>query len=232
MAMNKRMILLMVVSTLGVGTILSSCNKVEPEDEKEVEVEWVDLGLPSGVLWANINIGATVPEDYGQVFGWGETETKVEYSWANYAHGKDFYGLTKYCSDTNYGLDGFTDNDVNLREEDDAAVANWKNGSRIPTKEDCQELKKNCDDQWTTRNGVTGRLFTAKNGNSIFLPAGGYRWGPELDCTRRNGAYWTRSLNANEPGSAWYFGFTEEKSYIYYAHRSYGRYVRPVKYTK
>ena len=226
--MVKEKFFMIAVMSAIVFSVFTSCKKEEEEEDKGVEAEWVDLGLPSGLLWATYNIGATAPEEYGQVFGWGETQSKTEYTWANYAHGSDPYSLTKYCSDTYYGFEDYTDNLVTLQASDDAATVIWKNGARMPTKEECQELIHNCTNVWTTRNGITGQEFTGPNGNTIFLPAAGYRWGTELDCTRRNGAYWTRSLNGNDPSTAWYLGFTEDNVYVNFKQRSYGRYVRPV----
>ena len=138
---------------------------------------YVDLGLPSGLLWAACNVGANAPEEYGDYFAWGETQPKDVYNWSTYQYCMGSNNtLTKYCTDPNYGYNGFTDNLTILLPEDDAATANWGNGWRMPTKEEWQELLDNTTVTWTQQNGVNGRLFTGSNGNSLFLPAAG-RWG-------------------------------------------------------
>ena len=94
------------------------------------EHEWVDLGLPSGTLWATCNVGASKPEEYGDYFAWGETEPKDEYCWSTYLHCKgDYNSLTKYCHQYDYGYNGFTDNLTELEPADDAATANWGSGT-------------------------------------------------------------------------------------------------------
>lgn len=136
---------------------------------------WIDLGLPSGLLWATTNIGAENPEDYGNYYAWGETETKETYDWGTYRYcnGSETT-LTKYCNDESYGLDGFTDTLTILEASDDAATANWGSSWRIPTQSEINELVNNCTMESTTRNGVNGSLFTGPNGNSIFLPWAGW----------------------------------------------------------
>ena len=94
---------------------------------------YVDLGLPSGLLWATCNEGADSPEEYGGYFAWGETETKDTYSWNNYAHGAE-NALTKYCTLSSHGNNGFTDNLTTLDSGDDAATVLWGADWRIPTK--------------------------------------------------------------------------------------------------
>ena len=191
--------------------------------------EYVDLGLPSGLLWATCNVGATSPEDYGDYFAWGETTPKDTYNWSTYQYCNGAYNtLTKYCTNADYGNNGFVDNLTTLFPEDDAATANWGSGWRMPTKEEWQELRDNTTVTWTTQNGVNGRLFTASNGNSLFLPAAGYRSSSSLTYAGSYGGYWSRSLSADYPDGAWSFGFTNGG----YGMSSLGRYcgftVRPV----
>ena len=142
--------------------------------------EYVDLGLPSGLLWAACNIGSNSPEEYGDYFAWGETQKKDTYEVANYkyaAEGSDELHpqLTKYCNIPSYGYNGFTDNLSILLPEDDAVTANWGNGWRMPTKTEWEELFNNTTPTWTTQNNVDGVLLTASNGVSLFLPAAGFR---------------------------------------------------------
>ena len=143
---------------------------------------YVDLGLPSGTLWATCNVGATTLEGYGDYFAWGDTQPKTAYNWSTYQYcNNDDNQLTKYCSQSSYGYSGFTDNLTTLLPEDDAATANWGNGWRMPTRAEFQKLLDNTTVTRTTQGGVYGRLFTASNGNSLFLPAAGVRWEDELD---------------------------------------------------
>lgn len=119
--------------------------------------EWVDLGL--GVKWATCNIGASTPEEYGDYFAWGETKPKSSYTQDNST--TNGLGLKDIAGDPLY----------------DAATVNWRGGWRMPTKEDINDLKERCTWMPVTKNGVAGMCVTGPNGNSIFLPAAGYRFG-------------------------------------------------------
>ena len=163
--------------------------------DQEPVHEWVDLGLPSGTLWATCNIGATSPEQYGDYFAWGETEPKEYYEWNTYKWGyfdeNSYLHLTKYNTNIYYGPN---DNKLELDLEDDAAYVNWGPEWRMPTLEDIQELDEYCSWQWTQRNGVNGRLVTGPNGNSIFLPAAGGRTRDIVFNAGNVAYYWSRSL--------------------------------------
>ena len=191
---------------------------------------YVDLGLPSGLLWATCNLGATSPEDYGDYFAWGETTPKSDYSWSTYQYcmGSNTT-FTKYCNNSSYGYNGFTDNLTTLLPEDDAATANWGSDWRMPTKEEFQELYNNTTVTWTQQNGVNGRLFTAANGNSLFLPAAGYRNGSNLYGAGSGGNCWSSSLITDYPNYAWYFGFDSGNYTMNYYYRYYGFTVRAVR---
>ena len=191
--------------------------------------EYVDLGLPSGTLWATCNVGATKPEEYGDYFSWGEIEPKGTYNWSSYKYcNGNNNTLTKYCNNSIYGNNGFTDNLTTLLFEDDAATVNWGNGWHMPTKEQWQELSDNINSTWTTLNGINGRLFTANNGQSLFLPAGGSHWGGELIGRGFDGDYWSKSLYIDNSRDAWYFGFSSDIYGIVNYRRDYGPSVRPV----
>ena len=191
---------------------------------------YVDLGLPSGLLWATCNVGADNPEDYGDYFAWGETQPKDFYDWNTYQYCMGSYNtMTKYCSNSSYGYNGFTDNLTTLLPEDDAATANWGGNWRMPTKEEWQELYNNTTVTWTTQNGVNGRRFTASNGNSLFLPAAGYRFDSSLYDTGSIGNFWSSSLYTGYPGYAWYFIFYSGNYYMYNSNRGYGQSVRAVR---
>ena len=198
--------------------------------------DWVDLGLPSGLLWATRNVGATSPEDYGDYFAWGETTTKSLYLWSTYIYcngeieEEDYDHLTKYCNNSSYGYNGFTDNLTILQPGDDAATANY--GGRTPTKEEWQELINNTTAQWTMRNGVNGRLFTSSNGNSLFLPVAGYRWDSSLNFAGSRGFYWSSSLDTDDPSRAWNFVFISAFQGVNGGNRDDGRSVRAVRYAQ
>lgn len=169
---------------------------------------WVDLGLPSGLLWAECNVGASSPEAYGDYFAWGETAPKEVYNWSTYVHANgDYDQLTKYCSDSFYSSDGSTDDLTLLQPSDDAATANLGNGARIPTKGEWEELLANTNSVWEMQNGIMGRTFTASNGKSIFLPAAGSRWDDNLNSEGQTGYYWSSTLCAESPDNAWDFDF-------------------------
>ena len=200
-----------------------------PEENKDHD--YVDLGLPSGLLWATCNVGATTPEGYGDYFAWGETQPKSYYDWSTYKYcNGDYYKLTKYCDESDLGYNGFTDNLTILLPEDDAATANWGNDWRMPTKEEWQELYQNTTHIWTTQNGVNGRLFTASNGNSLFLPAAGFRRDSYLYSVGSNGNYWSSSLYTGHPSGAWYFYFNSDYYYMdRYDYRGVGLSFRAVR---
>ncbi len=167
----------------------------------ENEHAYVDLGLPSGTKWAICNVGATAPEGYGDYFAWGETSPKDDYSWETYKYcnGSET-SLTKYCDNSSYGYNGFTDNKTILDLSDDAARANWGGKWRMPTTTEQRELINNCTWTWTTQNGVNGCKVTSKtNGNSIFLPAAGTRRGTSVLSVGSYSAYWSSSLRESRP---------------------------------
>ena len=191
---------------------------------------YVDLGLPSGLLWATCNIGANTPEDYGDYFAWGETQPKGTYNWTTYQYCNGSNNtFTKYCSNSSCGYNGFTDNLTTLLPEDDAVTANWGGGWRMPTKEEWGELINNTTVTWTMQNGVSGRLFTASNGNSLFLPAAGYRYNNSLYSDGGDGDYWSSTLDTDGPSRAWSFDFYSDYYGMGYSGRYYGRSVRAVR---
>ena len=186
--------------TLGLRLALDPEIRPTPEEH-----DWVDLGLPSGTLWATCNVGANSPEEYGDFFAWGETAPKDFYSWETYRWCNGcFNTLTKYNNNSNLGL---VDNKTELDPEDDAAYVNWGPSWCMPTKEQRQELVDKCTWTWTKRNGVNGELVTGPNGNTLFLPAAGNRWDDSLDYAGHDGVYWSRTLHDTEPSFAYGFDF-------------------------
>jgi len=136
--------------------------------------DYVDLGLPSGTLWAACNVGADSISDYGDLFAWGETTPKDSYNWSNYKYSAhDSIYLLKYCVNdwgTHNGVYGIEDLLTELEAIDDAATVNWGDGWRTPTVDDWRELRDNCFHDTIVLNNVRGHLIKSPNGNSIFLP--------------------------------------------------------------
>lgn len=207
--------------------------------EKRVTEE-VDLGL--SVKWAVFNVGATKPEEYGDYFAWGETESKNDYSWSTYKWCKGSnLSLTKYCNESDYGNEGFSDKLTVLTPEDDVAHIKWGGDWRMPTKAEMDELNNYCTWTWynsdnTEFNGVAGYKVTSnKEGYTdrfIFLPAAGWRNGTDLYNTYNLGFYWSSSLYvygfSHSPYAAWYVYFDSSGQLAYNADRCNGYTVRPV----
>lgn len=220
-----------------------SCGKVDdggngteqptptPNPNPQPTVNWVDLGFPSGLLWADCNVGATNPEDYGDYFAWGETTTKDNYTWSTYRYctvdgNGELATLTKYNTTSTYGT---PDNLTTLQPADDAATARLNGGARTPTKAEWEELMGNTTAEWTTLNGVDGRKFTAPNGKSIFLPAAGYHYGTELQIAGSAAGYWSASLNTDFPNCVPDFYFSSGGQSMDLNYRYYGFSVRAVR---
>lgn len=194
-------------------------------------VEYVDLGLPSGNLWAKCNLGASAPEAYGDYYAWGETKPKQEYTYPNhkwYKEGAPSLGFTKYNNE---------DGKLTLEDEDDAVIQNLGNGWRTPTLADFRELtnKKLTTIKKTTLNGVAGYQITSKkNGKSIFIPCAGFKKDKPQ----------TREISADEEVAvcmtnlrridymlfnAWSFAFQDDRIGRYGKLRPDGISIRPVK---
>lgn len=188
----------------------------------------IDMGL--SVKWANINLGATVPEEYGGYYAWGETETKNDYSWFSYKWGDYDYdlNLTKYNYMREYGA---VDNKTVLEAKDDVAHFTLGGNWRMPTLAEWTELMDNCTLRWKYENGVFGSLITSKkNGNSIFLPHGGHRYNNFFYRNGDFGYYWSSSIGLEDPGKAYSrnLGIHFYINDISQEYRYYGFSVRPV----
>jgi len=198
--------------------------------------DYVDLGLPRGTLWATCNVGTDNPEGYGDRFAWGETQPQAAYTDSNYiySNGSDTQ-LTKYCTKSEFGFNGFTDNLKTLQSSDDTATVNWGEGWRTPTINEWIELVTKCSHSWTTRNGVNGCLFTAKNSNSIFLPVRGIIEDDKPTIEEDAGNYWSSSLNKGLPfyakGLQFIISFNDCDIYNDFS-RCAGFSVRPVRDSK
>ena len=186
--------------------------------------EYVDLGL--SVKWATMNVGANVPEEYGDYFAWGETEPKDYSDWETYKWCKGSYNtMTKYCTDSKYGT---VDNKTVLELSDDAAHANWGGTWRMPTLDEIKELRYYCSWEWITQKGVEGHKVTGPNGNSIFLPAAGSRGDYGLNDAGSGGYYRSSSLYPGTDYYAYFLYFYSGGAGLYGSDRNSGRSVRAV----
>ena len=176
--------------------------------------EAIDLGLPSGTLWASWNVGASAPEEYGSYYAWGETEEKEAYNWSTYTH----------CDGS---ADTFHDiGDDIAGTEYDVAHVKWGGQWNMPSLEQFWELENNCTISWTNQNGVNGSLVTGPNGNSIFFPAGGDRREDNHNYEGSRGVYWTSTYIPNH--SAYYYIMTNGDMYNDKGICSRGYTIRPV----
>ena len=226
-----------------------SCSDNDEEFSKSVEYDYVDLGLPSGTLWATCNIGASNPEEYGLYFAWGEirgytrdTSDGHSFDWSNYKYCNGSYeSITKYYSDGSfddyYGhIKGRT---IELDPSDDAAYVNWGSKWRIPSIDQMEELGDKCVWKWAKRNGVNGYTVIGPNQNSIFLPAAGSRYKNLFDDVANTyGYYWSRTLNnwySSDASNYYFYNGIESDGHFYSGHdgrpgdRCYGYSIRPVR---
>ena len=190
----------------------------EDDDDSETTgtingYEYVDLGL--SVKWATVNIGATIPADYGNYYAWGETGTKDEYTYDN--------SVTSNRS--------FSFGDISGRAKYDAATANWGGTWRMPTEAECQELVEDCTWTWSTQNNsdgeeINGYLVEGTNGNSIFLPAAGISGSSLYAGTY--GTCWSSTPHASNSDTAYCLYFYSSSHGVDDSNRYNGRSVRPV----
>ncbi len=203
----------------------------EPRDSINTDTivyNTVDLGLPSGTLWADRNVGAEYPEAFGEYYAWGETSPSDFYEWSTYkwCEGKN-NTMTKYCTNSKFGT---PDNKSVLEPEDDAATVNMGSNWRMPTYDEMDELINTCTWEWTTHNGTNGYKVTGPNGTSIFLPAAGYRYGRHLDLYDDGslGYYWLSTIHETVSYQGASLIFHSGSHYLYAFNRYSGRTVRAV----
>ncbi|MCR5697193.1 MAG: hypothetical protein K6G73_09485 [Marinilabiliaceae bacterium] len=184
----------------------------------------VDLGLPSGLLWASFNLGATDSTQYGSYYAWGETDSKKSYSSSTYKYyDNELYTYTKY-----------DENKTTLEAADDAATVCLGGNWRMPTMEDWEELfrYRQSLEVDTLSNGTIGYKLVGANGNSIFLPASGRCTSSSKDWVGKDGEYWSSELGKNRSDYAQYLNFDITGKYSLYSFNSYyryeGRVIRPV----
>ena len=186
------------------------------------------------LYWAKSNLSESglcaKPEDYGDYFAWGETTAKDNYTWETYQFCSGSSStLTKYCGDSEYGNNGFADNLTELLPEDDAAYVNWGPYWRMPTEEQQEELCSQCTWTWDTRSGKNGYKAVGPNGNSLFLPAAGYRDYGRLSGVGTKGYYWSRTLGVGWPNCASDLYFRSSYMTGSSDYRINGNPVRPVR---
>jgi len=214
--------------------------------------EYVDLGLPSGTLWATCNVGAEKPEDFGDYYPWGGTTVQFVFGWKKYVFGLED-NLTKYCYNydpkkhgkdagyitrdrVKYGKNGYVDNLTELEPEDDVATYRWGSDWCMPTKEQCEELLANTVREEKVINGVHGWMLRAANGKSIFFPANSYI--AEKYCVNENkycySNVWTKTLLAERYRDAggnpnFSYGMGLYTGEVIPVERCFGAGVRPVR---
>lgn len=182
---------------------------------------FVDLALPSGLLWADHNVGAATPYEDGLYFSWGNVEGHTGTDGYDFGSSND----GPYASTPGAALTGNIPTNITY----DAARHNMGAPCRMPTVGEFQELNNNCDSEWTDEDGVAGRRFTSRiNGNSIFFPAAGSRYGTALNSRGTNGLYWSASLHSQAYGFHLNFHSTGVNP-ANYDRRFYGFSVRAVQ---
>lgn len=224
----KRIYMIMLM----IGAMMMSCNPKDDDNhggnnpnvgnEQHNGHEYVDLGLPSGLKWATCNVGANSPEDYGNYYAWGETQTALDNNYIDDncgSYGKSLEELRTL---------GYIDENNNLTPQYDAAAANWGGNWRMPTKAECRELVNICTWKWARVNRVFGLRVTGPNGNSIFLPAAGYRYVSSLYYAESYGYYWSSTPDGSNTSDACYLFFTSGGHRVEYSGRFNGHLVRPV----
>lgn len=211
---RKSLVLVMIA-----GLMMLSCNKKNDDDitipnqeNQETNLinghEYVDLGL--SVKWATCNIGASSPEDYGNYYAWGETNTKNEYNPDN--------SLTY-----NVPVSDFSGNSYY-----DVAKKEWGSTWRIPSSEEISELINKCLWEWTSKNGVTGCEVKGPSGKTIFIPAAGLHVFSSLSSEGVNGYYWSSSPYEDDNKEASYLYFEKSDWYGDGQTRYFGLSIRPV----
>lgn len=200
---------------INIGDILIAQDKSDSTISTINGHEYVDLGLPSGLKWATCNVGAKSPEEYGDYYAWGDTETKYEdgYNGNSELYGEDI-------------------EDIGGDPEYDVATSEWGDTWRLPTEDDFHELVEECEWKWMKKKGVYGMRVKGPNGNSIFLPAAGHlRWS-KLHLAGKYGLYWSSTPNKSESIEANYLDFDNGGQNVYWGIRNDGLSVRPVSEQK
>ncbi len=199
----KKILMIIAVACFAVNIANAKSGK-ECEIATRGEVnghEWVDLGL--SVKWATCNVGANNPCDYGYLLYWGALNESQD------------------CAEVSYDIGGNPQYDV--------ATATWGSGWRLPTRGELEELLESCEWEWTTEGGHNGYRVTGQSGNSIFLPAAGWRNGSERDDDGDYGCYWSSTpFESNSFYPYFLLWFRQDDRGVDWFDRLDGRSVRPV----
>ena len=207
--------IVMIALLVGIGSYYGICsirlnNKLRKTNA--MSHVGVDLGLPSGIKWATCNVGADSPEDYGLYFAWGEIRPKGIYCLEN----SKTFGKSSY------------DRDIGGDKSLDAASANWGGSWRLPMKVEIEELVNKCTWEWKSQGKKSGYKVTGPNGNSIFLPAAGYRNKSSLIDAGESGYYWSSTPSGSNSDGAYILRFDSERHSVFLDLRCLGQSVRPV----
>ena len=188
--------------------------------------EVVDLGLPSGTLWAKCNLGAERETDFGLFYSWGDTkgyntDEVHRFSWDTYKYGTSWDGVTKYNK---------SDGKVVLDNEDDPVYVATDGKMVSPTKEQFKELIGYTNHEWTEIDGIKGMKFINKNDDTkyIFIPAAGSRFGSTYDIVGSWGYVWSSSRGFKNPNNAWRLYFGSGIAFMRYNSRCFGYSMRGV----
>ncbi len=203
-------------------TINRNSAEVTPE-LTPTEGEYVDLGLPSGTLWASCNVGANSPEEAGGYYAWGETDEKEDYSIET--------SLTYYKYESDLLSRGIIDENRQLTASYDVATVKLGKNWRMPTELESQELFEHCTWEWTTLNGVDGSMVIGPNGNAIFFPAVGYRYKTSSPQIGYLGCYWSATPRFDtycESAFSFSISNTFPQAHGVYEQRCLGCPVRPI----
>ena len=238
--------------TIDNGNMSENSSLVICSSGMENSHSYVDLGLPSGTLWAACNVGASTPYENGNYYAWGETSPKTVYDYSSYKFGDAKHAFTKYCTLESCGKSGFVDNKVVLDLSDDAAHVNWGGKWVMPTEEQLTELYKECYWVWTDsydETDISGYVvYKATKGNKgkvsyhqlkpepsysladihIFIPASGFRCCRSLEGKGVDVGIWSSSLNPIEPSLACFVDNDADNLKNNYGYRYCGQTVRPV----
>lgn len=210
-----RKVLFIFIVMMGTTAWAQSC----PDDNHPHKI---DLGLPTGTKWSCCNVGANSPDECGGYFVWGETSEKQVYNWTTYLYGHFDSEANHYVGDNIGSSICNTDYDV--------AHVLWGDTWRMPSDTDVTEFLQNCSYEWTMMNGFQGGKYTGPNGNSIFIPAVGYKEETSFHYYKTGSFCWIGRADSSDPNSAYLFGNDKYNCGWLIYQRDNGLSVRPVAY--
>ncbi len=241
----KRVLFLSVIAIVSMFS-LAGCEKNDDEPVNKSNIKpngmenyhaYIEMGL--SVKWATWNVGADSPGDYGDYFAWGMTRINNSYNWRSYQYciqGESDH-LTRYCTNSDFGYNHYSDNDSILFSDDDVAHVKWGGAWRMPTNKEWQELLDNCKWEWCAKDntefgGIAGWKVTSNvegyKDRFIFLPAAGYKSDSYTFEVSTCGYYWSSLLYKEIPTYANCLFFDSGKKKVSTKSRHLGSSVRPV----